>query len=124
MATDAEIETCHTSRVNQLMKESEKMTHDELKHLSTQYDSMFWHQKSNNAARYALGSSIDLMDNIMTGKVDNGFAIIRPPGHHAMRDEPNGYCYFNNAAVVARTAIEKYNLKRVLILDWDGKRTV
>ncbi len=36
-----------------------------------------------------------------------------------MHDEPNGYCYFNNAAVVARLAIEKYKLERVLIVDWD-----
>ena len=43
----------------------------------------------------------------------------RPPGHHAMKDEPNGYCYYNNAAVVARKAIAKYNLKRILIVDWD-----
>lgn len=102
------------------MRDSENMSVEELKYLSTQYDSMFFHQNSNKAARFALGSSIELMDNIMTGKVENGFAIIRPPGHHAMQDEPNGYCYFNNAAIVAKTAIEKYNLKRVLIVDWDG----
>lgn len=36
-----------------------------------------------------------------------------------MADEPNGYCYFNNAAVAARTALERYNLKRILIVDWD-----
>jgi acetoin utilization deacetylase AcuC-like enzyme len=120
-ATDQEVEICHTARVNQLMKNSEKMPTEELKNLSTKYDSMFFHHNSNKAARFALGSSIDLMDNLMNGQVDNGFAIIRPPGHHAMHDEPNGYCYFNNAAVVAKMAIEKYNLKRVLILDWDGK---
>jgi acetoin utilization deacetylase AcuC-like enzyme len=103
------------------MNDCDNMSTDELKHLSTQYDSMFFHQKSNKAARFALGSSIDLMDNILSGKVDNGFAIIRPPGHHAMHDEPNGYCYFNNAAVVAKLAIEKYNMKRIVIIDWDGK---
>jgi acetoin utilization deacetylase AcuC-like enzyme len=120
MSTDEEVEKCHTARVNKLMKESEKMSDDELTQLSSLYDSTFFHQKVDKAARFALGSSIKLMDEIMTGKVDNGFAIIRPPGHHAMHDEPNGYCYFNNASVVAKLAIEKYNLERVLIIDWDG----
>ena len=69
------------------MKDSEKMTKEELYHVSTIYDSMYFHQNSNKAARFALGSSIELLDQIMTNKVDNGFAIIRPPGHHAMHDE-------------------------------------
>jgi acetoin utilization deacetylase AcuC-like enzyme len=106
------------------MKECETMSSEDLHHLSALYDSMFFHQKSNKAARFALGSSIKLMDEIMTGNVDNGFAIIRPPGHHAMHDEPNGYCYYNNAAVVAKLAIEKYNLERVLIIDWDGNEKI
>ena len=60
-----------------------------------------------------------MLDNILTYKIQNGFAIIRPPGHHAMHDEPNGYCYFYNAAICAKVAIDKYKLKRVLIVDWD-----
>lgn len=60
-----------------------------------------------------------MLDSIMTNKVDNGFAIVRPPGHHALHDEPNGYCFFNNAATCAKIALDKYNLKRVLIVDWD-----
>ncbi|CAF0704332.1 unnamed protein product [Brachionus calyciflorus] len=118
-STDEEVLKCHTDRVKKLMNDSENMSHDELKHISTLYDSMYFHQNSNKAAKFALGSSIELLDNIMAGKVDNGFAIIRPPGHHAMHDEPNGYCYFNNAAVVAKEAIEKHKLERVLIIDWD-----
>lgn len=120
MSTDEEVESCHTARVNQLMKNMENMNVDELKQLSATYDSTYFHQKCDKAARFALGSSIELMDEIMTDKIDNGFAIIRPPGHHAMHDEPNGYCYFNNAAVVAKLAIDKYKLERVLIIDWDG----
>lgn len=104
------------------MGDSENMSYDELMHLSTQYDSMYFHQNSNKAAKFALGSSIELLDQIMSGNVDNGYAIIRPPGHHAMHDEPNGYCYYNNAAVVAKLAIEKYKLERILIIDWDGKK--
>ncbi|RNA32151.1 Histone deacetylase 6 [Brachionus plicatilis] len=118
-STDEEVLKCHTDRVNKLMSNLPNLSYEELMHLSTQYDSMYFHQNCDKAARFALGSSIELLDHLMSGKVDNGFAIIRPPGHHAMHDEPNGYCYFNNAAVVAKTAIEKYSLNRILIIDWD-----
>jgi histone deacetylase 6 len=118
--TDNEIELYHTKRVNEMMKSTETYTYDNLKEVSKEYDSMYFHNGVNKAARFALGSSIQLLENIMENKVDNGFAIIRPPGHHAMRDEPNGYCYFNNAAICAQLAIDKYKLERVLIVDWDG----
>jgi histone deacetylase 6 len=118
-ATDEEVEKKHTHRVVEFMRKSENMTNEELMNLSKQYDSMYWHKNSNKAASWALGSSIELMDSIMSDKVKNGFAIIRPPGHHAMTDEPNGYCYFNNAAITAQLAKEKYGCKRVLIVDWD-----
>lgn len=84
MCTDEEIEKCHTERVNQMMKDCEKMSKEQLMEVSEKYDSMYFSKGSSKAARFALGSSLDLMDSIMTGEVDNGFAIIRPPGHHAM----------------------------------------
>jgi histone deacetylase 6 len=61
-----------------------------------------------------------MLENIVTGNIQNGFAIIRPPGHHASPSGlPNGCCYFNNAASCAQIAVDKYNLKRVMIVDWD-----
>ena len=80
LCTDDEIEKCHTSHVTSLMKDCENMSLDELKDISTKYDSMYFHNNSNKAARFALGSSLELLDQIATNKVDNGFAIIRPPG--------------------------------------------
>ena len=68
---------------------------------------------------WALGSALEMLDSILTNKVQNGFAIIRPPGHHASHDEPNGGCYFNNAAICAKFSVDKYKLKRFLIVDWD-----
>jgi hypothetical protein len=59
------------------MKKCETMTEEELLKVSTEYDSMYFHNNSDKAARFALGSSLELLDNIMTDKVDNGFAIIR-----------------------------------------------
>ena len=43
----------------------------------------------------------------------------RPPGHHAMRDEYCGYCFYNNVAIAAQLALKKFNLQRILIVDWD-----
>ena len=48
------------------------------------------------------------------------YVAIRPPGHHAMFCEPNGYCVFNNAAIATRHALEILGLERVLLVDWDA----
>ena len=46
-------------------------------------------------------------------------AVIRPPGHHAQKDTPAGFCLINNVALAAKFAVERMGLERVLILDWD-----
>jgi acetoin utilization deacetylase AcuC-like enzyme len=55
----------------------------------------------------------------MKGDVANAFVGMRPPGHHAERVRAMGFCFFNNAAVAARHAQEKYGAERVAIMDWD-----
>lgn len=67
----------------------------------------------------AAGSTIELIDNILLNNVHNGMAIIRPPGHHAMKSEFNGYCFFNNVAIAAQLALDKHAVERILIVDWD-----
>jgi acetoin utilization deacetylase AcuC-like enzyme len=53
---------------------------------------------------------ISLTDNVLSGKFRNGFAIIRPPGHHAMKEECCGFSYFNNVAMAAKQALNKGNI--------------
>jgi acetoin utilization deacetylase AcuC-like enzyme len=55
----------------------------------------------------------------MTGAVRNGFAFVRPPGHHAERARAMGFCLFNNVAVGAAYVRARYGVQRVLVLDWD-----
>ena len=59
------------------------------------------------------------VDAVMGGQVDNAFCAVRPPGHHAERNRAMGFCFFNNVAIGAVYALEKYGLKRVAIIDWD-----
>ena len=70
-------------------------------------------------AKLAVGGVCNAIDEVMDGKVDNAFAFVRPPGHHAEQDAAKGFCVFNNIAIGAMHAILKYNLKRILIVDWD-----
>ena len=67
----------------------------------------------------AAGSSFVLADEIMSGNLNNGFVLARPPGHHAERTEAMGFCLFNNVALVTRYVQQKYGLNKVCILDWD-----
>jgi acetoin utilization deacetylase AcuC-like enzyme len=75
--------------------------------------------KSYEAALWAAGGFLQLINSIMEGKLHNGFALVRPPGHHAERDRAMGFCLFNNVAIGARYAIKKFSLQKILIVDWD-----
>jgi len=82
-------------------------------------DSLYHNEHTLTAALLAAGAACDLCDAVCEGKLKNGFAMVRPPGHHAGGDYARGFCYFNNVAIVAGRAIAKHNLKRVFILDFD-----
>jgi acetoin utilization deacetylase AcuC-like enzyme len=70
-------------------------------------------------ARLAAGGVLTAVEAVLGGVAHNGFAIVRPPGHHARPDHAMGFCFFNNVAIAAQYLIERHGLKRVLILDWD-----
>ena len=54
-----------------------------------------------------------------SGELRNGFAIVRPPGHHACESRAMGFCFFNNVAIAAKVLKQRYSAKRILIVDWD-----
>lgn len=67
----------------------------------------------------AVAGALSVVAAVGRGRVDNGFAAIRPPGHHAGRGNARGFCIFNNAALCARFAQRAYGFERVMIVDWD-----
>ena len=71
------------------------------------------------AARLAAGGLVDLTAEVAAGRLDNGFALLRPPGHHAEADRAMGFCLYNNVAVAARAAQAGGAAERVLVVDWD-----
>jgi acetoin utilization deacetylase AcuC-like enzyme len=76
--------------------------------------------ESYEVARLAAGGTVKAADLVMRGNYRNGFAFVRPPGHHAGPDYPMGFCVFNNVALAASHLLENFGLERVLILDVDA----
>ena len=71
------------------------------------------------AALRAAGAAVAATDRVLSGQAENAFCAVRPPGHHATRDETMGFCFFNNVAVAARHALDVHGLQRVAIIDFD-----
>nr|XP_037857218.1 histone deacetylase 4 isoform X2 [Chlorocebus sabaeus] len=74
---------------------------------------------SAGAARLAVGCVVELVFKVATGELKNGFAVVRPPGHHAEESTPMGFCYFNSVAVAAKLLQQRLSVSKILIVDWD-----
>ncbi len=74
---------------------------------------------SFDVAVLAAGGALALADRIVNRELTNGFALLRPPGHHAELSMALGFCLFNNVAITARYLQNRYGLAKILILDWD-----
>ncbi len=112
-ATDEEITRVHSPRYLELVKSTTGYPHAALDpdtHTTPQ---------SYEAAMLAAGGLIELTDAVLDGRLGNGFALIRPPGHHAEADRAMGFCLFNNVAVAATHLLAERGLERVMIVDWD-----
>ncbi|XP_047644021.1 histone deacetylase 7 isoform X4 [Phacochoerus africanus] len=74
---------------------------------------------SSNAARWAAGSVTDLAFKVASRELKNGFAVVRPPGHHADHSTAMGFCFFNSVAIACRQLQQQGKAGKILIVDWD-----
>jgi len=72
-----------------------------------------------DAVLRAAGAAVAATDAVIDGEVESAFCAVRPPGHHATRDQAMGFCFFNNVAIAARHALDARGLARVAIVDFD-----
>jgi acetoin utilization deacetylase AcuC-like enzyme len=112
-ATREELETIHSPEHIDLVASTAGKSHTRL-----DMDTSTCAQ-SYAAAVLAAGGLMELIRAVMEGTVENGFALVRPPGHHAERTRAMGFCLFNNVAIGATYALKNFSLERVLIVDWD-----
>ncbi len=74
---------------------------------------------SFTAASTVVGSSIDLTTAVIKGELKNGFALLRPPGHHALANRSMGFCLFGNIAIASKVALTQPGIRKVAIVDFD-----
>uniref|UniRef100_A0A914Y316 histone deacetylase n=2 Tax=Panagrolaimus TaxID=55784 RepID=A0A914Y316_9BILA len=84
-------------------------------------DTYFNDANTQLAIRVAVGSIVELSTQVIEGKLKNGFACIRPPGHHAEREQAMGFCYFNNVSIATKNLQQRYSslCEKIAIIDWD-----
>lgn len=123
MATKEELLLCHSEKyIDSILyeEESEEKEEEESEKKKKKKNYYFeYPQETSLCCCLSCGCVLEMIDSILTNQVDNGFVVCRPPGHHALRSEPMGFCIFGNAAIAAKYAIQKYNLQKVLVIDWD-----
>jgi acetoin utilization deacetylase AcuC-like enzyme len=112
-ATREELTRCHHPRHLQLVEETSRNGGGMLD------PDTYTNEHSYEAAVQAAGGLVDLTAAVIEGRLDNGFGLVRPPGHHATPNRAMGFCLFGNVAVAARAARFDYGLARVAIVDFD-----
>lgn len=118
-ASEEELGLVHSLEYVALVRRTQTLDKEELQALSKQFDAVYFHPNTFHCARLAVGAALQLVDAVLTGAVHNGLALVRPPGHHSQKEAANGFCVFNNVAIAAKHAKQKYGLQRILIVDWD-----
>ncbi|XP_073182032.1 histone deacetylase 5 isoform X8 [Lepidochelys kempii] len=82
-------------------------------------DTVWNEMHSSSAVRMAVGCLVELAFKVASGELKNGFAVIRPPGHHAEESTAMGFCFFNSVAITAKLLQQKLSVGKILIVDWD-----
>ncbi|XP_058533951.1 histone deacetylase 9 isoform X5 [Ochotona princeps] len=87
--------------------------------LGVDSDTVWNELHSSGAARMAVGCVMELASKVASGELKNGFAVVRPPGHHAEESTAMGFCFFNSVAITAKYLRDQLNINKILIVDLD-----
>ena len=117
-ATMAQIERAHSTHYATEIRDLLQQVHDEGITRALDPDTIAC-PATLAAALRAAGAAVAATDDVIAGRADTAFCAVRPPGHHATRDEAMGFCFFNNVAIAARHALDAHGLARVAIIDFD-----
>lgn len=110
----SELELCHPNAYIDLVRNETSAGRDSLSTGDTQIS-----ERSFAVASRAVGSVLNAVEAVMTGKLKRAFCAVRPPGHHARPAQGMGFCLFNNIALGARHAQKAHGAAKVAIVDWD-----
>ncbi|MBI4529478.1 MAG: histone deacetylase [Deltaproteobacteria bacterium] len=112
-ATREEVELCHSKDYIELVESTSQVNRYALD------GDTITSRDSFGTGLLAAGGFLNLLDAIAAAELRNGFALVRPPGHHALKDRAMGFCLFNTVAIGAQHLRRQHGAKRVLIMDWD-----
>jgi len=115
-ATQEELLSCHLPGY---IEEIRLLSDQEAGFYNEYQQDTYYNQYTYDAARMAAGSNINLNLAVYDRKVDSGFALLRPPGHHALENKAMGFCIFNSDVIAARALQKERGVKRVAIIDFD-----
>ncbi|XP_031365832.1 histone deacetylase 6 isoform X2 [Apis dorsata] len=119
LASENEILMKHSQEQIDILKSTDGCTDtNNLELLSSKYDAIYIHPSTYRLSLLAVGSTINLVESICKGEIQN-VIYSRPPGHHAMKSEYCGYCFFNNVAIAAEKVLCNNLANKILIVDWD-----
>ncbi|CAH7689737.1 hypothetical protein BY996DRAFT_7125185 [Phakopsora pachyrhizi] len=122
-ATKEEIMLVHSEGHWNRIHETAFMSSQDLKDRASYFSrlSLYVNADTFDCARLSCGGVIEMCRAVVEGRIKNGFAIVRPPGHHSEPEDPSGFCIFNNAAVSAKWLRTIYpdKIRKILMIDWD-----
>lgn len=124
-ATESEICEVHLPKHFDWVKDLSDKPTAELREMTKEYDmgrkSLYVGSMTFDAALISAGGAIETCKSVVSGRVKNAFAVIRPPGHHAEYNTAMGFCLFNNVPIAAKVCQREYPdlCRKILILDWD-----
>jgi histone deacetylase 6 len=125
MVTEEEVCLVHTKNhwnwVQSLSTKDSDELRTETQHPPHALDSVYLSTSTPYCAGLSAGGAIEACRAIILGKVKNVFAVIRPPGHHAEREDAKGFCFYDNVSIATKVCQREFGDKcrKVFILDWD-----